>query len=59
MGVKKNAYRISMVETWEGDCMENLGVDGTIILKWGLKKWDGRMLTTFVWLGVGTSGGLL
>jgi hypothetical protein len=27
----------------ERDHLENLGVDGIIILKWILKKWDGIM----------------
>jgi hypothetical protein len=39
--------------------LENLDVDGTIILKWILVKWYVRMGAGFSWLRTGTSGGLL
>jgi hypothetical protein len=42
----------------ERDNLENLGVDGAV-LKRILKKPDARIWTEFVWLEIGTSGGLL
>jgi hypothetical protein len=30
-----------------------------IILKWILDKWDGAVWTRFIWLRLGTCGGLL
>ena len=39
--------------------MENLGVDGRIILKFIFKKWFGETLNGLVWLRIGTDGGLL
>jgi hypothetical protein len=38
---------------------EEIGVDGRIILKWILKKQNGRMWIGFFWLRMGTSGGQL
>jgi len=37
--------------------LKELGVHG-IILKWMLKKQDGRACTGFIWLRIGASGGL-
>jgi hypothetical protein len=37
----------------ERDHLENPDVDGTIILKWIFKKWDGTW-TGLIWLRIGT-----
>jgi hypothetical protein len=38
---------------------EDLGEDGKITLEWILGKWSGKLWTGFIWLRIGTSGGLL
>jgi hypothetical protein len=41
------------------DQSEDLHVDGRIILEWILVKYIGKVWTGFIWLRIGTSGGLL
>jgi hypothetical protein len=43
----------------ERDSLENPDLDWSIILKWILKKLDGRAWIGFIWLRVRTVGGLL
>jgi len=34
-----------------------VGLDGKIILKYVLKKWNGKAWTGFIWIRIGTGGG--
>jgi hypothetical protein len=43
----------------EIDQMKYLGVDEKIILKLIFQQWDGEACTGFLWLRIGTAGGLL
>jgi hypothetical protein len=42
----------------ERDHSQDFGVNWNIILKYILKKFDGKILTKFMWHRIGTSGGL-
>ena len=43
----------------EGDSLENLGVDGRIILEFMCKVWDRETSSGLLWLKIGRGGGLL
>jgi hypothetical protein len=41
------------------DHSEDLDIDGKIISEWILGKYGGMVWTGFIWLRIGTSGGIL
>ena len=44
-------------ETWEErDYLEELGLNGRILIKWIFKMWDGEAWTGLIWLRIGTGG---
>jgi hypothetical protein len=59
MGGRTGTYRVWREDLTERDHLQDLDIDGMIISKWMLKKWDGMSRTGLIWLRIGTGGGLL
>jgi hypothetical protein len=47
------------MRTWRKEYLDDLYIDGMLILYWFLRKQDGRVWTWFIWLKIWTSGELL
>ena len=58
MGDKRGVYTDSTDRSEGKNHLENLGVDGRIILNWILKKQECQAWSGFIWLRIGTSSGL-
>jgi hypothetical protein len=59
MGEKRNAYRYWWESQKETDHWEDRDVGGCTMLKWILERYNGMEWIGWIWLRIGTSGGLL
>jgi hypothetical protein len=59
MGEMRNEYSISVRKSEKKDQLEDLDLDGWLILEWTLRKWGRKLRTEFIFLRTGTSDGLL
>jgi len=59
MGYRRGAYRVFVCNVMERDHMEDLGLDGKVVLKWIFREWDGEAWTGLLCFRIGTGGGCL
>ena len=59
IGESRGVHRLWVGNLRERDHLEDPGVDGRLILRWILRKWDVRACTGSMWLRIGTGGGHL
>jgi hypothetical protein len=57
MGDRRGSYRVLVGHLREMVHLEDLGVDGKIILSWIFKKWDVGACIASICLRIGTGGG--
>jgi len=53
---RTGVYRFLWETLNERDYLRDPAVDGRIILRWLLRKWDVGVLTGSIWLRIGTVG---
>jgi len=58
IGNSRGVIRGLGVKPEKKNLLENLGVDGSKILRWTFRKWDLRAWTGSMWLRIGTGGWL-
>jgi len=58
-GERTSVYRILVGKPEGEDHLGEPGVDGRIILRWIVRKWDVGLWTGWSWLRIGTVGGHL
>jgi hypothetical protein len=59
IGERRGTYKVLVRKPEEIDHLEDVGVDGRMILKSILKKSFARSWIGLVWFRIGTSGGLM
>jgi hypothetical protein len=57
--VGRSIYRFGCGSLKEGNHLGELGVEGRIILKWNIRKWDVGVWIGSIRLRIGTGGGHL
>ena len=56
MADRRGAYRSLVVEPEGKIHLEDLGIGGSILLKWIFKKWDEEAWSVLIWLRIVTGG---